>query len=140
MIKVELGSPLTLQLQATIDGLLSELSLGQGEQAWSAEAEVTLTEVERLSLLSAVGLKAGDGEQPLSAHLLQALGKHGILSLTLLPPAPMDAARLAATTIRRGRASRAGTGANRWLLTWPLLVADAVGPGRRLLTRLRIAL
>ena len=33
MIKVELGSPLTLQLQATIDGLLSELSLGQVEQA-----------------------------------------------------------------------------------------------------------
>ena len=33
MIKVELGSPLTLELQATIDGLLSVLSLGQGEQA-----------------------------------------------------------------------------------------------------------
>jgi hypothetical protein len=35
MIKVERGSPLTLELQATIDGLLSVLSLGQGEQALS---------------------------------------------------------------------------------------------------------
>jgi hypothetical protein len=33
MINVELGSPLTLELQATIDGLLSVLSLGQGEKA-----------------------------------------------------------------------------------------------------------
>lgn len=88
-----------LWLQANLDGarLLYRASLAQGEQAWSAEAEVALTEAERASLLEATGMKAGDGEQPLSAQLLQALGKHGILSLTLLPPAPVDAARLAAS-------------------------------------------
>jgi hypothetical protein len=89
-----------LWLQANLDGarLLYRSQLAENdEQGWSVEAEVALTGAERVSLLAAAGMKLGDGEQPLSNHLLMALGSHGILSLTLLPPEPMDAARLAAS-------------------------------------------
>lgn len=88
-----------LWLQANLEGarLLYRAQVADDEQAWSAEAEVNLSEAERSSLLAAAGLKPGGGEQPLSSHLLTALGNHGITSLTLLPPEPLDAARLAAS-------------------------------------------
>lgn len=88
-----------LWLQANLDGarLLYRAQLADDEQSWSVEAEVALSDAERSSLLAAAGLDLGDGEQPLSAHLLDALGQHGILSLTLLPPEPLDRARLAAS-------------------------------------------
>jgi len=89
-----------LWLQANPDSarLLYRGQLGQdAEPGWSVEAEVALSEAERSSLLAAAGLDLGDGEQPLSAHLLDALGRHAIVSLTLLPPEPLDSARLAAS-------------------------------------------
>lgn len=88
-----------LWLQANLEGarLLYRAQLTGDGQGWSVEAEVALNDAERSSLLAAAGLDLGDGEQPLSAQLLEALGRHALLSLTLLPPEPLDADRLAAS-------------------------------------------
>ena len=88
-----------LWLQPNLDGarLLYRGELQDAGQTWSLEAEVGLDKAERQSLLAAAGLKLTDKEQPLGSQLLQPLASHAIVALTLLPPAPQDAARLAAS-------------------------------------------
>lgn len=88
-----------LWLQPNLDGarLLYRGELQDAGETWSLEAEVGLDKAERQSLLAAAGLKLTDKEQPLGSQLLQPLAGHAIVALTLLPPAPLDAARLAAS-------------------------------------------
>ena len=88
-----------LWLQPNLDGarLLYRGELQDGNEAWSLEAEVGLEDAERESLLAAAGLKPTDKAQPLGSQLLVSLANRPIIALTLLPPAPLDAARLAAS-------------------------------------------
>ncbi|WP_425917282.1 hypothetical protein [Pseudomonas sp. GWSMS-1] len=88
-----------LWLQPSLDGarLLYRGELQDGNEAWSLEAEVGLEAAERESLLAAAGLKPTDKAQPLGSQLLVSLANRPIIALTLLPPAPLDAARLAAS-------------------------------------------
>jgi hypothetical protein len=88
-----------LWLQPNLDGarLLYRGELQDGDEKWSLEAEVGLDKAERESLLAAAGLKPTDKEQPLGSQLLVSLANRPIIALTLLPPAPLDAARLAAS-------------------------------------------
>ncbi|MFZ3154943.1 hypothetical protein [Pseudomonas sp.] len=88
-----------LWLQPNLDGarLLYRGELQDGDGNWSLEAEVGLDKAERESLLAAAGLKPADEEQPLSRQLLVPLANRPIIALTLLPPAPLDVARLAAS-------------------------------------------
>lgn len=88
-----------LWLQPNLDGarLLYRGELQDADGNWSLEAEVGLQSAERDSLLAAAGLKPADKEQPLGSQLLVALANRPIVALTLLPPAPLDAARLAAS-------------------------------------------
>lgn len=88
-----------LWLQPNLDGarLLYRADLPGADEPWSLEAEVGLDQAERDSLMAAAGLKPTDKEQPLSSQLLLPLANRPIIALTLLPPAPLDVARLAAT-------------------------------------------
>ena len=88
-----------LWLQPNLDGarLLYRGELQNGNEAWSLEAEVGLEDAERESLLAAAGLKPTDKAQPLGSQLLVSLANRPIIALTLLPSAPLDAARLAAS-------------------------------------------
>jgi hypothetical protein len=88
-----------LWLQPNLDGarLLYRGEVEDGDGNWSLEAEVDLDQAERDSLLAAAGLKLTDKEQPLGSQMLQPLSSHGIVALTLLPPAPLDVERLAAS-------------------------------------------
>jgi len=88
-----------LWLQPNLDGarLLYRGELQDADGNWSVEAEVGLDNAERESLLAAAGLKPADKEQPLGNQLLQPLANHAIVAMTLLPPAPLDVARLAAS-------------------------------------------
>jgi hypothetical protein len=88
-----------LWLQPNLDGarLLYRGELQDGDEKWSLEAEVGLDKAERESLLAAAGLKPTDKEQPLGSQLLVSLANRPIIALTLLPPAPLDASRLAAS-------------------------------------------
>lgn len=88
-----------LWLQPSLDGarLLYRGELQDGDETWAVEAEVGLDKAERESLLAAAGLKPTDKEQPLGGQLLEPLANHPIIALTLLPPAPLDVARLAAS-------------------------------------------
>jgi hypothetical protein len=88
-----------LWLQPNLDGarLLYRGELQDGDEKWSLEAEVGLDKAERESLLAAAGLKPTDKEQPLGSQLLVSLANRPIIALTLLPPAPLDVARLAAS-------------------------------------------
>lgn len=88
-----------LWLQPNLDGarLLYRGELQDGNETWSLEAEVGLEDAERESLLAAAGLKPTDKAQPLGSELLVSLANRPIIALTLLPPAPLDAARLAAS-------------------------------------------
>ncbi|PKM00175.1 MAG: hypothetical protein CVV17_08460, partial [Gammaproteobacteria bacterium HGW-Gammaproteobacteria-7] len=98
---VHLGDALDgeLWLQPNLDGarLLYRGELQDADGNWSLEAEVGLDKAERESLLAAAGLKPTDKEQPLGSQLLVSLANRPIIALTLLPPAPLDAARLAAS-------------------------------------------
>ena len=88
-----------LWLQPNLDGarLLYRGELPDGDEKWSLEADVGLDKAERESLLGAAGLKPTDKERPLSSQLLVPLANRPIIALTLLPPAPLDVARLAAS-------------------------------------------
>lgn len=88
-----------LWLQPNLDGarLLYRGELQDGDEKWSLEAEVGLDKSERESLLAAAGLKPTDKEQPLGSQLLVPLANRPIIALTLLPPEPLDVARLAAS-------------------------------------------
>lgn len=88
-----------LWLQPNLDGarLLYRGELQDGNETCSLEAEVGLEAAERESLLAAAGLKPTDKAQPLGSQLLVSLANRPIIALTLLPPAPLDAARLAAS-------------------------------------------
>ncbi|MBU0900684.1 MAG: hypothetical protein KKH62_01850 [Gammaproteobacteria bacterium] len=88
-----------LWLQPNLNGarLLYRGELQDGNETWSLEAEVGLEAAERESLLAAAGLKPTDKAQPLGSQLLVSLANRPIIALTLLPPAPLDAARLAAS-------------------------------------------
>lgn len=88
-----------LWLQPNRDGarLLYRGELQDGNETWSLEAEVGLEDAERESLLAVAGLKPTDKAQPLGSQLLVSLANRPIIALTLLPPAPLDAARLAAS-------------------------------------------
>lgn len=88
-----------LWLQPNLDGarLLYRGELQDADGNWSLEAEVGLDKAERDSLLVAAGLKLTDKEQPLGSQLLVPLASRPIIALTLLPPAPLDSARLVAS-------------------------------------------
>lgn len=88
-----------LWLQPNLDGarLLYRGELEDAQGNWSLEAEVGLEQAERDSLLAAAGLKPTDKAQPLGQQMLLPLANRPIIALTLLPPAPLDAARLAAS-------------------------------------------
>lgn len=88
-----------LWLQPNLDGarLLYRGELQDGNETWPLEAEVGLEAAERESLLAAAGLKPTDKAQPMGSQLLVSLANRPIIALTLLPPAPLDAARLAAS-------------------------------------------
>ncbi|WP_341303963.1 hypothetical protein [Pseudomonas sp. TMP25] len=88
-----------LWLQPNLDGarLLYRGELEDAQGNWSLEAEVGLEQAERDSLLAAAGLKPTDKAQPLGRQMLLPLANRPIIALTLLPPAPLDAARLAAS-------------------------------------------
>lgn len=61
---------------------------------WTLEAEVALTQAERDSLVSAVGARPNDTEQPLSERMLLQLAGHRIAGLTLLPAHDVSPERL----------------------------------------------
>ncbi|WP_324732312.1 hypothetical protein [Pseudomonas paeninsulae] len=63
-------------------------------EPWTLEAEVSLDEAERASLLAAAGLSVRDAEQPLSQQLLAELGTHAIVALSLKPQQAVAAERL----------------------------------------------
>lgn len=63
-------------------------------EPWTLEAEVSLGEAERASLLAAAGLGVRDAEQPLSQQLLAELGTHAIVALSLKPQQAVAAERL----------------------------------------------
>ncbi|WP_339080372.1 hypothetical protein [Pseudomonas sp. TMP9] len=88
-----------LWLQPNLDGarLLYRGEFEDAQGNWSLEAEVGLEQAERDSLLAAAGLKPTDKAQPLGRQMLLPLANRPIIALTLLPPAPLDAARLAAS-------------------------------------------
>lgn len=88
-----------LWLQPNLGGarLLYRGELQDGNETWSLEAEVGLEDAERESLLAAAGLKPTDKAQPMGGQLLVSLANRPIIALTLLPPAPLDATRLAAS-------------------------------------------
>ena len=88
-----------LWLQPNLDGarLLYRGELEDAQGNWSLEAEVGLEQAERDSLLAAAGLKPTDKAQPLGRQMLLPLANRPIIALTLLPPVPLDAARLAAS-------------------------------------------
>lgn len=88
-----------LWLQPNLDGarLLYRGELEDGQGNWSLEAEVGLEQAERDSLLAAAGLKPTDKAQPLGRQMLLPLANRPIIALTLLPPAPLDVERLAAS-------------------------------------------
>tara|TARA_R110000868_G_scaffold124021_5_gene328046 strand:- start:2784 stop:3395 length:612 start_codon:yes stop_codon:yes gene_type:complete len=88
-----------LWLQPNLNGarLLYRGELQDADGNWSLEAEVGLEQAERESLLAAAGLKPADKELLLGSQLLVPLANRPIVTLTLLPPAPLDVERLAAS-------------------------------------------
>lgn len=64
---------------------------------WKLEAVLVLTEQEHKSLMAATGLKATDPEQPLSAVMLEQMGRHELSALALRPEQPVSVQQVVAT-------------------------------------------
>ncbi|RJG12490.1 hypothetical protein D3879_04150 [Pseudomonas cavernicola] len=88
-----------LWLQPRLDGprLLYRAELAASGEVWQLEAELALSDSERVSLMAATGLEPKDAEQPLSQQLLAQLGSHALATLTLTPLQPVSGERVAAS-------------------------------------------
>lgn len=97
--QVQALAPGELWLQPRLDGprALYRARLSGEEGGWALEAELALSEAQRDSLLTAQGLRAGDGEQELGAALAEQMADFSVRALSLKPPAGLAAERLAAS-------------------------------------------
>jgi hypothetical protein len=88
-----------LWLAAQPDGaqLQYRATLGGADDPWRLVAVLELSASERDSLVAAASFQAGDGEQPLSAQLLNPLAGLPVRELQLTPTTALAAERLAAT-------------------------------------------
>lgn len=88
-----------LWLQPRLDGAraLYRAELSGEEGGWALEAELALSEAQRVSLLAAQGLRAGDGERALGQTLTGQMADFAVRSLSLKPPPGLAAERLAAS-------------------------------------------
>ena len=96
---VQASAPGELWLEPRLDGarLVYRAPLEGEEGEWSLEAELRLSREQRDSLMTAQGLKAGDGEQALGQSLVDQMAGFSIASLNLNAPQALASERLAAS-------------------------------------------
>ncbi len=96
---VQASAPGELWLEPRLDGarLVYRAPLEGEEGEWSLEAELRLSREQRDSLMTAQGLRAGDGEQALGQSLVDQVAGFSIASLNLNAPQALASERLAAS-------------------------------------------